>query len=274
MDWRAHEGLSKRWQNLSRGYAEAVADRIRRGRADASPSASDDRRELMTDVLPIVREANKVGAIDDLRRHFAPAHVAYASIAADRAEHVGPVFLLEDGRLACIVGGPWQRPRAVVATTTSTEPLLGVFAVGRSPNRRIYALGRADGVHLTSGWGGPSTVVLPWPRTYAPAHPEMPVPARRGRSVVLALLPFDDGERVLVTSPSGVFLLSATEARLVHPSPADLQSYVQENGDDAFPLDLADVHAAVSPDHSFIVVGDRASLHRVLDADGHPWVAI
>ncbi|MEO1338091.1 MAG: hypothetical protein AAFV29_20775, partial [Myxococcota bacterium] len=168
----------------------------------------------------------------------------------------------------------WRRPRAVVATTSSTEPLLGVFAMGRSPNRRIYALGRADGVHLTAGWGGPSTGVLPWPTTYAPAHPEMPVPMSHGRSVVHALLPFDDGERALVTSPSGVFLLTADEAQLVHPSPADLKSYVQENGDDAFPLDLADVHAAVSPDHSFIVVGDRASLHRVLDAEGQPWVTL
>ncbi len=268
MDWRQHAGLSERWQTLSRGHAAEVNGRLRDGVPDAEPRSGDDRATLCDAVLDVVRSANAAGAIDELRCRFAPAHAPFVKWVGEHGQPVGPVFMLEDGRVAVVSGAPWRRPRAWVATQESVEPLLGVFALGRSSNRNMYALGRADGVYLTEGWGGPSTTVLPWPTSYGPGHPDMQVPMRDGRPSVTELVPFDDGQRAVMISPSGVFLLTPQGSVLVHPAAEDVGRYIDEDGDEAFPLDLVAVHADLSSDQAHMVVGDQASPHRVLSAEG------
>ena len=269
MDWLRHAGISERWQSLSRGHADHVNAKLRAGVRDAAASSRDDRDTLANAVLDIVRAANGEGDIRGLRARFSPAHAPFQQHLETASTHVGPLYILDDGRLAVVVGSPWERPQAWVATPESTEPLLGVFALGRSPDRRIYALGRTDGVHLMRGWTSQTQVVLPWPSDYAPVHPDVPF----RRPSVSALLPFDDGRRVVVVSRSGAFLLTLEGSTLIHPSSRDLNRYVAEDGDDAFPLDLQSVHGALSPrrsdDHApAIVVGDQASPHRILSETG------
>ena len=268
MDWLRYAGLSERWQSLSRGHAALVNARLRRGEHDPAPEAGDDRASLAEDVLAVVREASSEGDVEGLRGAFAPSHLPFESIVSAHGQPVGPLFMLDDGRLVVVVGSPWQRPQVWVATASSVEPLLGVFALGRSPDRRVYALGRADGVYLSKGWGEPPIAVLPWPVAYAPTHADMPLPTVDGRPVVGQLLPFDDGARVVVVSRSGVFLLEASGSRLIHPGELGLDLYVDEDGDEAFPLDLDGVHAALSPDQGHIVAGDQASRHRIMKHDG------
>ncbi len=246
-----------------------VNERLGQGRRDAELEPGDDRGALAEAVLAVARKANHDGEIDALRGRFAPAHVPFAALAEAHGQPIGPGYLLDDGRLAVVVGSPWQRPRVWVATPISTEPLLGVFALGRSSDRRTYALGRADGVHMTEGWGGPTKVVLAWPTAYGPTHADMPVPTLEGRPLVSRLLPLNDGQRVLVVSRSGVFLLDSEGSRLIHPGEQDLDHYVDEDGDDAFPLDLDYVHAAVASDQRYIAAGDQASRHRILDGEGN-----
>ena len=268
MDWVQHAGLSERWQSLSRGYAAAVNGRLRAGAYDPDPRSGDDRADLSRDVLSVVREANVSGELESLRRRFAPAHAPFSQHVADQGQTVGSVFLLDDGRVAAVTGAPWHRPRAWMATHESVEPLLGVFALGRSADRMIYALGRAEGVSLTAGWGGAPQTVLQWPASYAPSHPDMPIASHDGHPPVIELIPFNDGERALMVSPVGVFLLAPEGSALIHPGAEDIGRFIDEEGDEAFPLDLEFVHADVSPDQAHLVVGDQASPHRVLAVDG------
>lgn len=267
MDWWAYEGLSERWQSLGRGHAAAANRRLQAEENATVVVDGDDRPQLAERVLDVVRQANRARAFDELRRRFAPAHAPFAERIQHQGQPATSLFMLQDSRIVVVVGAPWERPRAWMATPESVEPLLGVLAVGRSADGRTYAVGRPDGVHLTEGWGGPSRVV-PWPTTYDPVHAEMPVPNPYGRLQVSGLVPFDDGDRVLLVSPSGVFLLFEDRSLLVHPGPSDFGSCVDEEGDDAFPLDLPSVHGAVSPDQLHLAVGHQGSGHRLLRAEG------
>ena len=274
MDWHQHAGLSERWQSLSRGHAALVKSRLAAHDRNAAPSAGDDRSALADAVLEVVRAANEAGELDELRRRFTPAYTPFAARSAVDGLAVHDVLILDDGRCVVVVDSPRGRSQAWLATAASVEPLLGVFAVGRSADRRVFALGRSDGVHLTDGWGSGAEVVLDWPARYAPIHPELPVPRPQGRPIIDRLLPFNDGHRVVVVSRSGVFLISPAGSVLVHPSPQDLGATLAEDGDDAFPLDLGSVHGAISSDQEHLVVGDQGSLHRVLKADGSVVAAV
>lgn len=274
MDWHRHAGLSERWQSLCRGHAQTLNEGLRRGIHAPLASSADDRASLAGAVLEIVAEANEAGETVALRGLFTPAYHPFVEGLEDRAEPVGTLLLLDDGRVAVVAGGSRRRLQAWLVTPDSSEPLVGVFALGRSSNRRIIALGRPDGVHLARGWGGPIQTVIPWPDAYGPAHPEMPVPTNDHYARVTALLPYNDGERVIIVSRSGIFAATSTSSALIHPSPADLGGYVDEDGDEAFPLDLASVHASAAPNSDLLVVGDQDSPHRILTSDGDLLVAV
>jgi hypothetical protein len=74
------------------------------------------------------------------------------------------------------------------------------------------------------------------------------------------LVPFNDGEKLLLITADGIFIISATAEKMIHPV------YDEEDADWSPGIDME--NATLSNNNDLIVVGDQASDHRILNNEG------
>ena len=91
-------------------------------------------------------------------------------------------------------------------------PVIGVECFGRCPARRYFALGNAEGVRVTAGWGGPQVQRLAWPTGLEGLPAGYPFEPFDLPPAPTALIPFPDGQRVLLVSADGTFVLASDGA--------------------------------------------------------------
>ena len=171
------------------------------------------------------------------------------------------------------------------------QPLPTLRGLGRSHNRHIFA--QSDGQQITThqGFGGPVIARFALPRGNEGLPPHVPVaPGPLGQRCD-ELIPFNDGQRVLLRNPTGIYLLTPTEnnsgsdgsssdgggVQRLHPQTFDEdgpytwpknQMDEEAGGQTLTVLALDMLHMALSPDERHIAVGDQDSSHILLDAQG------
>jgi hypothetical protein len=297
--------LSEQWQAGGAGYVAAV--RAHQAAMEAAPDSDeadgeddgdgddklpdDPRKASAATVLQLARVVNRhpdEGLAMRFRQRFAFAPDAFVRTAAKVGQFIGPVFALADGRTIARIGpvysdsAHWVQLQGVVHT-----PLPHLKGLGRSMDGRCFA--QSDGRHITThqGFGGPQIAQLPLPRGNEgiPAWMKL-VPGALGQQCD-EIIPFNDGQRVLLRNPTGVYLITATGGvQRLHPH--GLEDEPQDaDEDDGGPYtwpknhqDAADgepggsllsmdmLHMALSPDERHIAVGDQDSAHVLLDAEG------
>ena len=75
------------------------------------------------------------------------------------------------------------------------------------------------------------------------------------------ILPFNDGKKVLLTAHDGIFLISQSGAKLIHP-------IYEDEGDDDDELEIDMANATLSNDNELIVAGEQDSDHVLMDSEG------
>ena len=80
------------------------------------------------------------------------------------------------------------------------------------------------------------------------------------------ILPFNDGSKVLLSCHDGIFLISQSGAKLIHPIYEDGQLYEDDDGNAALYIDMA--NAALSNDNELIVAGEQCGDHVLMDSEG------
>lgn len=298
--------LSDQWQADGQSYAAAIrahqlaldSAEAQEGNGDTeeeeeeenedSDLPSDPRKAAAATVLQLARVVN-THADEDLadrfRQRFAFAPDAFVRHAADAGRFIGPVFALEDGRVLARIGAPYDDTAHWVALQGLRHiPLPALRGLGRSPNRRCFA--QSDGEHVTThdGFDGPviARFALPQGNEALPAQVVVS-PGPLGQ-LCDELIPFNDGQRVLLRNPTGVYLLHAEGAagasspvQRIHPQTFDEdgpytwpknQQDESVNGAEVTMLALDMLHMALSPDERYIAVGDQDSVHILLNARG------
>ncbi|PJI98410.1 hypothetical protein CLU85_3235 [Acidovorax sp. 69] len=288
--------LSEQWQTDGHAYVAAVrAQQWARGDANASATkaAQDAGDEATTDTRPddprkavaptVLQLARVVSAWADedlserFRQRFAFAPDAYAAHAARAGDFIGPVFALDDGRVIARIGAAGHDAARWVALQGARQTLLPTLqGLGRSPNRHCFA--QSDGQYITThqGFGGPLIARFAMPQ----GHEAVPANVRAVAGPLGqrcdTLIPFNDGQRVLLANPTGVYLLRAgggADVQRIHPQTFD------EDGPYTWPknqletaggtvLALGMLHVALSPDERHMAVGDQDSTHLLLNAEG------
>jgi hypothetical protein len=256
--------LSRRWRQESQRYASAinafVAHGLKVGWENVSESEPKDARERMAQaVLGAVRRANKVGSIEGLRERFPPAHGPFLEALEENGQSLPVVLLLDDGRIAARIGAPYEQGRVVVINDRKLEWLpREIVTVGRSPNRKYFAVARESGVTIHRAWEGPITQSLRWPTGKEGVPRALKVKPIKDAPIVSRLIPFDDGSRALLVSPVGIFVLAPDRAVRLLPTEREMQEHFEH---------LSMEHGAISPDGRFVACGYQSSLHYVFDAN-------
>jgi len=245
--------LSALWRERSLEYVAAISECVLRGMRNGEDQAGEPPREtrqpLAGRVIDAVREANKTGELADLRKKFPPAHNPFIELLKENGQHLAPVVLLDDGRILLGIG--YENGHVVVIEGTKVEKMPGVLTFGRSPNRKYFAVGRAESIDIHDGWGGAKVVSLNWP-TIGPL---------KGVQHVEQLVPFPDGQRVVLATPDAILAVGPQHTELLYPRS------IEELQDNVGRISLNNPHAAISPDGSLISIGDRLTCMHIIFND-------
>lgn len=273
------DDLSRRWREEGLRYASAINALHESGTdedwTNAEENLRDGREPLADAVMTAVRNANTTGNFDRLHERFPPAYGPFAETFGDFGQAVPIVILLDDGRILLRIGEPWDEGHFAIIDGLQVERLSDeIISVGRSPNRRYFAVARKSGVTIHDGWNGPATVELKWPTGLEGIPEGFEVAPLEGAPPVTRLIPFPQGDRALLISIKGVFVLEADRAVRLLPTKEEMRRFfewLKEKHPDDGPLarDLTMAHGAISPEGRLIATGHQDSAHLLFETGNY-----
>jgi len=234
----------------------------------------DTREPLAKRVIDAVRAANKAGEWEGLREKFPPAHRPFIEMLQENGQSLPVVLLLDDGRILLRVGAPYETGYVAIISGNELTPLAeDIITVGRSPNRNFYAKVMESGVTIQEGWEGPVTAELPWPSGTEGVPPQFEVEKIDGAPTVTSIIPFDSGDKALLVSPEGIFVLEANKAVRLLPTAVEMREYFEwlqkDYPEDPLIQNLDMEHGALSPDGKWIACGHQSSPHYIFDTESY-----
>jgi len=264
----------QQWQQAVTAYAQAVNDYVAQGRAQGWDNLEEPQvpatEHLLDAWLAALQAANRPGFDEQQRLAFReawpPAHQPLVPLLDEHGQGIGNVLLLDDSSLLARIGMPYDKGQVVHIDRHGVTPVIGVEYFGRCPARRYFALGNAEGVRVTDGWGGAQVQRLAWPTGLEGLPAGYPFEPFELPPAPTALIPFPDGQRVLLVSAEGIFVLATEGATRLLPNQTRVLDELAEGTEpENISLGLSMEHGAVSANGRLIVVGEQGSRHLVLD---------
>lgn len=266
----------KEWNEKGEKYAKAVNDMVAFAEVhgwDAYDGEDPvDEREGVTQlceaVFELLKEANERGETAKFRADFPPSNIIFEE-CEDEAGNAGEKDKIGDklGNVdqICPLGGEnilfvvsqsdpegWRKKLYLLEGERVSVIAEGVITVGKSKRNEIYALLKKGEVELIKGYDGRGG--------------GEPI-AKFSHDVELIydeaeILPFNDGSKVLLSCHDGIFLISQSGAKLIHPIYED----EDDDGNAALYIDMA--NATLSNDNALIVAGEQCDDHILMDSEG------
>lgn len=148
------------------------------------------------------------------------------------------------------MGSPYdETQKAYLLDDTTISPLGDTFrAIGKAKKGEVFALYQGDSIITTQGFQGETIAELPLEKAK--------------NADVTQIIPFNDGQKVLLVSYQGIFLISSSEEKRVDT----ITNENTEQDDENYDIDMA--HADLSHDNRYIAIGEQCSNHCILSADG------
>nr|WP_314127410.1 hypothetical protein [uncultured Campylobacter sp.] len=257
----------KEWNEKGEKYAKEVNDMVAfaevHGWDDYKGEDPVDERDGMTQlceaVFELLKEANERSETEKFRADFPPSNVIFSG------ENEKFKNKLRDIDQICPLGGEnvlfvvsqsypegWRKKLYLLEGERVSEVAKGVIAVGKSKRNEIYALLRRGEIELVKGYDGKGG--------------GEPI-AKFSHDVELTydeaeILPFNDGSKALLSCHDGIFLISQSGAKLIHPIYED----EDDDGNAALYIDMA--NATLSNDNALIVAGEQCDDHILMDSEG------
>ncbi len=273
------------WKQHVLDYAAAINRYVEKGLRDGWDQCGEEPQMAPTEHLlaswrqaleAINRPGTDAARRDAFRQDWPPAHLPLIPLLKEEGLHVAALALLDDGSLLARIGAPYQAGHVVRIIGDQTERVDGVSFFGRCPARRYFALALQDGVLVTDGWGGALVAQMAWPNGLEDLPEGVKAEPLAAAPRPTQLIPFPDGQRVLLVSDDGIFVLSTRGAQRLLPSRTDLSNALADGdlSEDEGPWSLSMAHGAVSPDGRWIAVGCQDGYHLVFDAELRPVATI
>ena len=264
---RAPFERSEEYRHTVLGYAASLNRWIEQVTAGASAGAEPlppDVAGYTDELLEAIRAANRHRPVLDIKGEWPICHEAI--LPAARQSPINNVLFLDDGSVVAHMGDAGQDGGWVFWLRGDEHQVLdGVAFVGRSADRRYYAMATEADVAVTDGWGGPVVARFAWPDGTQGLPSGVTVQPFAQRPVVAQLVPFFGGQRVLLVSQRGVFVLDEAGARRLLPDDATVAGQAVAGGE--LPALDTLAHGAVSPRGDLVVTGCQTTDHLVFAAD-------
>ena len=258
----------KEWNEKGEKYAKAVNDMVAfaevHGWGAYKGEDPVDEREGVTQlceaVFELLKEANERGETAKFRADFQPSNVIFDKKLRKKLRDIDQICPLGGENVLFIVSQSdpegWRKKLYLLEGERVSEVADDVIAVGKSKRNEIYALLRRGEIELIKGYDGKGG--------------GEPI-AKFSHDVELTydeaeILPFNDGSKVLLSCHDGIFLISQSGAKLIHPIYEDGQLYEDDDSNTALYIDMA--NAALSSDNALIVAGEQCGDHVLMDCEG------
>lgn len=272
--------ISAQWQQDGQTYVQAVRQFLLHQQAATAgetpaeaPTVPDsDPREphaaMVLQLARMVHHSHDAGLARRLRERFAFAPDAMRAWSREQGQCVSAVFWLGPDRMLARVGEPWQDDAHwVLLGGMAHTPLPALQGVGRSLNRECWAVCEEGRLTTRAQLDGHVLAHFPLPQGDEGIPPALGVgPGALARRCD-QLIPFNDGQRVLLRNPTGIYLLTPSAVQRLHPQQWDEDgpyTWAKNRGGEGLSLDM--LHMALSPDEQWVAVGDQDSQHLLLSA--------
>ena len=278
LDYKALKAeCQKEWNEKGEKYAKAVNDMVAFAEVHGWDAYNgeepvDDRAHLGEAIFALLKEANERGETAKFRADFPPSNIIFEESEdeagnadekdkiADKLGNVDQICPLGGENVLFIVSQSdpegWHKKLYLLEGERVSVIADGVITVGKSKRNEIYALLRRGEIELVKGYDGKGG--------------GEPI-AKFSHDVELTydeaeILPFNDGNKVLLSCHDGIFLISQSGVKLIHPIYEDGQLYEDDDGNAALYIDMA--NAALSSDNELIVAGEQCDDHALMDREG------
>ncbi|MBC2582562.1 hypothetical protein [Clostridium sp. DJ247] len=263
MNWDKYKELSKRWCEEGRKYAEETNKFVERGMTEGwdevGKEPKETREDMANEIVEIIKEANKYNEIENLRNNFPPAHVPLIDIIEKVGQAITSVLITSDEKIIFRVGDFWEKGKVFIIENDKQQVIEGALYVGCSYDKKIYAVAYNDYIRTYDGWNGKIINTFNWSNSTEGFDKTDTVELIQQVPYINQLIPFPDGNRVLLVSYRGIFVLTPEENIRIYPE----EEYLEEDEE----IELSMVHGAVSPDGKYIAIGDQDSNHIILDSN-------
>ena len=263
----------KEWNEKGEKYAKAVNDMVAFAEVHGWDAYNgeepvDDRAHLGEAIFALLKEANERGETEKFRADFPPSNIIFEERddetgnagekdkMGDKLGNVDQICPLGGENVLFIVSNDDGKTLYLLEGECVSEVADDIIAVGKSKRNEIYALLRRGEIELVKGYDGKGG--------------GEPI-AKFSHNVELTydeaeILPFNDGKKVLLSCHDGIFLISQSGVKLIHPIYEDGQLYEDDDGNAALYIDMA--NAALSNDNELIVAGEQCGDHALMDSEG------
>lgn len=251
----------KEWNEKGEKYAKAVNDMVAFAEihgwdAYKGEDAVDEREgvtQLCEAVFELLKDANERGETAKFRADFPPSNVIFDKNLRKKLRDIDQICPLGGENVLFIASNDDGKTLYLLEGECVSEVADDVIAVGKSKRNEIYALLNQDEVWLIRGYDGKSGGEL-----VARFSHELEIIYDEAE-----ILPFNDGSKVLLTAHDGIFLISQSGTRLIHPIYED-----EGEDEDEYELEIAMANATISNDNELIVAGEQDSDHVLMDSEG------
>ena len=244
--------IQKEWNLKGAHYAKAINEMVEFGEKNGwknwkGKEPNDNREHLSEEVIRLLKQANTEKNVDRFRADFPPSHAPIISFLEKKSQSIEQLHFIDEQKIVFLTGTAYQERQAYLLTDDQAVQLdKKINAIGKSKQNNIFAIATSNTITTYKGWEGTLITEFAFKQT-----------ANLG---ITELIPFNDGRKILVVTSEGIYLVSETEKKLIHP--------LNEENEADWTSNIDMENAALSSDNAYIVVGDQGYDHRVLDQNG------
>ncbi|SEG71817.1 hypothetical protein [Sphingobacterium lactis] len=245
--------VREEWNAKGEQYAKEINEMVEFGEKNGwenwkGKEPEDKRDHLAEEVIRQLKLANLENRVERFRNDFPPSHAPLISFLEKQAQSIEQLHFINDQKIVFLQGTAYQKRQAYILNNDQILELdINIKAIGKSKQDNIFAIATESKISTFKGWEGELI------REFI-----LNVTAKIG---ITELIPFNDGNKLLIVTSEGIYLVSENEEKLIHP--------LNEGNEEEWSSNIDMENATLSNDNTYIVVGDQCYDHRILDANGN-----
>jgi len=250
---RKESSTKEEWNLKGEQYAKQVNEMVEFGEKNGwknwkGKEPKDKRSHLADKVIRQLKQANIEKNVECFRDDFPPSHSPIISFLEKQSQSIEQLHFVSEQKIVFLTGTAYQKRQAYFLTNDQALKLdENITAIGKSKQNNIFAIATESKISILKGWEGELINEFILNET--------------SKLGITELIPFNDGNKLLIVTSEGIYLVSKNGEKLIHP--------LNEDNEEDWSPNMDMENAALSNDNKYTVVGDQCYDHRILDADGN-----